>query len=324
MYCDDFRLKGLQDGLRNVSIPRLTAKHSTRSTEENVCIVMIQMSVSEVNRCRCVSTRVNLIIEKNRMSLRRRRVRSVSIAPNWSDIIPTPKNIPSSECLNYDQREFARLFRACDIEKLHIVNMDLTQSFMASFLSLVINNRITIAQFNFGMCKITCDPVIFCRLMEVVQLKELSIRTCTVIDDEFSALIIASKAAKKLTRLAIGLPSRISDGYLLSTNLSWLAVKDTIVTTKAVRMLILEWLNGRKQFDYIGISTIQKLETELILASLDYYQVDSSTVILENRDCEKMALSLDENSFVMYNRNAERIMIELEESTCEDELIEFI
>lgn len=44
---------------------------------------------------------------------------------NWSELVPKRKNIPESECLNYDENEFARLFRACDIDMLHIVNVGL-------------------------------------------------------------------------------------------------------------------------------------------------------------------------------------------------------
>uniref|UniRef100_W6NDB2 Uncharacterized protein n=1 Tax=Haemonchus contortus TaxID=6289 RepID=W6NDB2_HAECO len=231
---------------------------------------------------------------------------------NWSQLVPKRKNIPPAECLNYDEYEFARLFRASDIEMLHIVNMEMSEEFVISFLRMMFVNQIRIAQFNFGICHFSCDPDTFCRLMEVVQLKELCIMSSTEDDEQFSARLVASPTANKLNRLAVGFPSRISDDYLLSSHHSWLAVKDTTVSASAIRAFILDWIQGRRSFDYMGLSTSCRLEAETILENLEFRQVDNYTVMLCSKHGEKMALTIEENSFVMYNRNAERIMCEIE------------
>ncbi|KAK6021008.1 hypothetical protein OSTOST_13330 [Ostertagia ostertagi] len=231
---------------------------------------------------------------------------------NWAELVPKRKNIPPAECLNYDEYEFSRLFRACDIDMLHIVNIKMSEEFVMSFLRMVAVNQIRNLQFNFGICHFSCDPSTFCRLMEVVQLKELCIMSSTEDDEQFSARVVASPTANKLNRLAVGFPSRISDDYLLSSNHSWLAVKDTNVSASAIRAFILDWMHGRRSFDYMGLSTSCRLEADRILEDLEYRQVDHFTVMLSSKHGEKMALTIEENAFVMYNRNAERIMCEIE------------
>ncbi|KAK5970866.1 Cyclin F-box domain containing protein, partial [Trichostrongylus colubriformis] len=274
--------------------------------------VLRKLSVPEICACRCVSRQMYTMIENNRMSLARRKVKSVSIAPNWAELVPKRKNIPPSECLNYDEYEFSRLFRASDIDMLHIVNMELSEEFVMSFLRMVTVNHIRISQFNFGICHFCCDPRTFCQLMEAVQLKELCIMSSTEADEEFSARLVGSPTANKMDRLAVGFPSKISDDYLLSSHHSWLAVKDTNVSAAAVRAFILDWIHGRRSFDYMGLSTSCRLEADKILENLEFRQVDEFTVMLRSKLGEKMALSIEENSFVMYNRNAERIMCEIE------------
>lgn len=246
------------------------------------------------------------------MSLARRKVKSVSIAPNWSELVPKRKNIPESECLNYDENEFARLFRACDIDMLHIVNMDLSDEFVTSFHRMVVANRIHIAQFNFGICYFSCDPSRFCRLMEAVQLKELCIMSSKEADERFCSQLIASPPATKLNRLAVGFSSKVSDDFLLSSRHSWLAVKDTTVSAKAIRTVILDWMNGHRSFDYMGLSTSCRLQADVILENMEFRQVDQCTVMLSSKFGEKMALTIEENTFVMFNRNAEKIMCEIE------------
>ncbi|WKY02551.1 hypothetical protein Q1695_016096 [Nippostrongylus brasiliensis] len=276
--------------------------------------VLTKLSAEDVNRCRCVSRQMCWMIDNNRMSLARRKVKSVSIAPNWAVLVPKRKNIPPSECLNYDEQEFANLFRACDIAMLHIVNMELSETFVTSFLRMVVRNQIRIAQFNFGICYFSCDPRTFCQLMEAVRLKELCIMSSEEADEQFSSKVLASATANKLDRLAVGFPSKISDDYLLSSNHSWLAVRDTEISASAIRTLILDWMNGRRSFDYMGLSTNCRLQADLILENMDFRQVDQCTVMLSSKLGEKMALTIEENSFVMFNRNAERIMCEIEAS----------
>ncbi|KAK6030903.1 hypothetical protein OSTOST_02953 [Ostertagia ostertagi] len=162
---------------------------------------------------------------------------------NWAELVPKRKNIPPAECLNYDEYEFSRLFRACDIDMLHIVNIKMSEEFVLSFLRMVAVNQIRISQFNFGICHFSCDPCSFCRLMEVVQLKELCIMSSTEDDEQFSALE---------SSLPLDFRPRISDDYLLSSNHSWLAVKDTNVSASAIRAFILDWMHGRRSFDLYG------------------------------------------------------------------------
>ncbi|VDK85338.1 unnamed protein product [Cylicostephanus goldi] len=90
--------------------------------EELQIEVLRKLTPQDVNRFRCTSSQMYAMVEGNRMSLARRKIRSVSIAPNWSELVPRRENIPAAERLNYDEFEFARLFRACDIDMLHIVN----------------------------------------------------------------------------------------------------------------------------------------------------------------------------------------------------------
>ncbi|VDM81688.1 unnamed protein product [Strongylus vulgaris] len=85
--------------------------------------VLRKLPPPDANRFRCASSKMYVMVEENRMSLARRKIRSVSIAPNWAELVPKRENIPAAERLNFEEAEFARLFRACDIDMLHIVNI---------------------------------------------------------------------------------------------------------------------------------------------------------------------------------------------------------
>ncbi|EYC03382.1 hypothetical protein Y032_0094g2727 [Ancylostoma ceylanicum] len=136
--------------------------------------------------------------------------------------------------------------------------------------------------------------------------------TSSATQSDFSAQILASPEAKQLNRLAIGFPSEVSDDYLLSSKLSWLAVTDTTISCAALRTFILEWLQGKRSFDYVGLTTSCRLDARIILGGTNFCQVDGSTFMMRNRLAQKMAVTIDENSFVMYNKNAERIMCEFD------------
>ncbi|RCN46095.1 F-box domain protein [Ancylostoma caninum] len=274
--------------------------------------ILSKLPAADTNRFRCTSSAMYSMVEGNRMSLARRRVNSVSIAPNWAELVPKRRNIPSAECLDFDESEFGRLFRACDISMLHIVNFDFTQRFVESLISLMVKNRIRIAQFNFGICHFSCDSSTFCQLLPAVSLTELCIMTSSATQSDFSAQILASAEAKQLNRLAIGFPSEVSDDYLLSSKLSWLAVTDTTISCAAIRIFVLEWLQGKRSFDYVGLTTNCRLEARIILAGMSFCQVDAATFMLKNCHGQKMAVAIEENSFVMYNKTAERIMCEFD------------
>ncbi|CAJ0598533.1 unnamed protein product [Cylicocyclus nassatus] len=280
--------------------------------EELQIEVLRKLTPQDANRIRCASSHMYAMVEGNRMSLARRKVRSVSIAPNWSELVPRRENIPAAERLNYDEDEFARLFRACDVDMLHIINFDFTQAFVESFLSVLSRNQIRVAQFNFGICRFSCDPSTFCQLLPAAKLTELCIMTSSASQSDFSAQVLSSQEAKQLNRLAIGFPSEVSDNYLLSSKLSWLAVTDTTISSAAIHTFVLEWTHGKRSFDYLGLTTTCHVDARTVLQGTTFCQTGPNIFALINNLGEEMTATIDENSFVMYNKEAERIMREFD------------
>lgn len=80
---------------------------------------------------------------------------------------------------------------------------DLTQSFVESLIYLMVRNKIRIAQFNFGICRFSCDPSTFCQLLPSVSLTELCIMTSSATQSDFSAQILASPEAKQVSSASI-------------------------------------------------------------------------------------------------------------------------
>ncbi|VDM68089.1 unnamed protein product, partial [Strongylus vulgaris] len=189
---------------------------------------------------------------------------------------------------------------------------DFTQTFVESFLFLLLRNHIRVAQFNFGICRFSCDPSTFCQLLPAAKLTELCIMTSSASQSDFSAQVLSSKEAKQLNRLAVGFPSEVSDNYLLSSKLSWLALTDTTISSAAIRIFVFEWIQGKRSFDYLGLTTTCHLDVRVILAGSSLFQIGPNIFVLSNNLDEEMTITVDENSFVMYNKEAERIMREFD------------